>query len=81
MYMVEEHYHLINHRSKVEGINREDNNMGEDVIVAVEEVKREHKGMVLTRHLTSDGPERHQQAHREWEEIAKSGYSEGHTTF
>jgi hypothetical protein len=51
------------------------------MIVAVEVVKREHKGMVLTRHLTSDGPEMHQQAHREWEEIAKSGYSEDHTTF
>jgi hypothetical protein len=28
MDMVEEHYHLINHRSEVEGTNMEDNNMG-----------------------------------------------------
>jgi hypothetical protein len=37
--------------------------------------------VVLERHWIGDGAERHRQAHQEWEELAKSGCSKGHTTF
>jgi hypothetical protein len=74
MDMVEER--PLNHRSEVEGIDREDSDM-----VEVEVVEREHEGAVLARHWISDGAERHWRAHQEWEELAKSGCSEGHTTF
>jgi hypothetical protein len=75
MDMVKEHYHLMNHRLEVGDIDRE------DMMVEVEVVEREHEGVVLARHWTNDGLERHRRAHREWEEVAKSGCSEGHTTF
>jgi hypothetical protein len=55
--MVEEH--SSNHRLEVEGIDREDSDMGEDKTVEVEVVEREHKIMVLPRHWTGDGAERH----------------------
>jgi hypothetical protein len=57
MDMVEEHYHLMNHRSEVKGMDRGDNGMGEDMTVEV--VEREHEGVVLVRHWTVDGAERH----------------------
>jgi hypothetical protein len=49
--------------------------------VEVEVVEREHEGVVLVRHWIDDGAERHWQAHRKWEELVKSGCSEGHATF
>jgi hypothetical protein len=55
--------------------------MGEDMTVEMEVVEREHKGMVLARHWTGDGVERHWRAHQKWKELVKSGCSEGHTTF
>jgi hypothetical protein len=70
-----------NHQSEVKGIDREDIDMVEDMTVEVEMVEREHEDLVLVRHWIDDGAERHRQAHREWEELAKSGCSEGHTTF
>jgi hypothetical protein len=56
---VEEHYHLINHRPEVEGMDREDSGMGENMMVEVEVVEREHEGVVLAKHWTNDGVERH----------------------
>jgi hypothetical protein len=79
MDMVKER--MSNHRSKVEGMDREDSDMGEDMTVEVEVVEREHEGVVLAMHWIGDGAKRHQQGHREWEELAKSRCSEGHTTF
>jgi hypothetical protein len=63
---VEEHYHPMNHRSEVDGMDREDSEI-EDV--------------VLARHWTGDGATRHQRARREWEELVKSGCSEGQPMF
>jgi hypothetical protein len=79
MDMVEER--PSNHRLEVEGIDREDSDMGKDMTVEMEVVEREHEGMVLVRHWTSDGAVRYWWARQEWEELAKSGCSEGHTTF
>jgi hypothetical protein len=64
----------VEHRSELEGIN-----MVEDMTVEV--VEKEHEGVVLAKHWIGDGAERHRWTHREWEEFAKSGCSEGHTTF
>jgi hypothetical protein len=33
------------------------------------------------RHWIDDGAERHRRTHQEWEELVKSGCSEGHTMF
>jgi hypothetical protein len=65
MDMVKEH--PSNHRPEVEGIDREDTDMGEDMTVEVEVVEREHEGVVLVRHWTCDGAKRHRQPHWEWE--------------
>jgi hypothetical protein len=70
-----------NHRPEVEGIDREDSDMGEDTAVVVEVVEREHKSVVLARHWTGDGAEMHRRTRREWKELVKSVCSEGHTTF
>jgi hypothetical protein len=48
-----------NHRPEVEGIDREDSDMGEDTAVVVEVVEREHKSVVLVRHWTGDEAEMH----------------------
>jgi hypothetical protein len=50
MDTVEEHYNPMNHRPEVEGMDREDSGMGEDMMIKVEEVEREHEGVVLVRH-------------------------------
>jgi hypothetical protein len=81
MDMVEENYHPMNDRPEVKGIDREDSDMGEDMMVEVEMVESEHEGVMLVRHWTGNGAERHQRAHREWEEHAKLRCSEGHTIF
>jgi hypothetical protein len=62
-------------------MHREDSGMGEDMTVEVEVVEREYEGVVLVRHWTSDGVERHRQARREWEDLAKLECSKGHTMF
>jgi hypothetical protein len=59
MDMVKEHYHLTNHRPEMEGIDREDSDIGEDMMVEMEVVEREHEGVVLVRHWIGDGAERH----------------------
>jgi hypothetical protein len=81
MDTVEEHYHPMNHQPEVEGMDREDSGMWENMTVGVGVVEREPKGMVLMRHWTGDGAMRHRRAHQEWEEFLKSGCSKGHTTF
>jgi hypothetical protein len=50
MDTVEERYHPINHRPEMEGMDRDDSGMGEDMIIEVEVVERESEGMVWTRH-------------------------------
>jgi hypothetical protein len=65
----------------VESIDREDIDMAEDMIVEVEVVERKHEGVVLVRHWIGDGVDRYQRARHEWDELAKSGCSEGHTMF
>jgi hypothetical protein len=51
MNMVKEHYHSMNNqRPELEGIDREDSDMGEDMTVEAEVVEREYEGMVLMRH-------------------------------
>jgi hypothetical protein len=59
MDMVDEYYHPTNHRPEVEGIDREDSDMEEDMTVEVEVIEREYKNVVLVRHLTSDRVEMH----------------------
>jgi hypothetical protein len=80
MDMLEEYYHSMNQWPEVDGIDRVDSEIGEDMMVEVEVVEREHNDVMLTRHWTGDGAERNQRAHREWEELVKSGCSECHTT-
>jgi hypothetical protein len=43
----------------VEGIDREDIDMMEDMTVEVEVIEREHESVVLVRHWTGDGVEIH----------------------
>jgi hypothetical protein len=57
--MVEEHYHPTNHRPEVEGINRKDSDMGEDMTIELKVDEREHVGVVLARQWTSDGAKKH----------------------
>jgi predicted esterase YcpF (UPF0227 family) len=71
--------HPSNQWSEVEGIDREDIDMSEDMTVDV--VQRKHEGVMLARHWIGDGADRYQRAHQKWDELAKSGWSEGHTTF
>jgi hypothetical protein len=49
--------HPSNHRPEVEVIDRDDTGMGEDMMVEVEVVEREHEGMVFAMHWTGDGAE------------------------
>jgi hypothetical protein len=81
MDMVEVHYHSVSHQPEVEDIDREDRDMREDMTVEVEVIEREHENVMLVKHWTGDGTERHRQCCRELEELAKSGWSEGHTKF
>jgi hypothetical protein len=59
MDTVEEHYHQMNHRPEMESMDREDSDVGKDMTDEVEMVEREHEGVVLMRHWTGDGAERH----------------------
>jgi hypothetical protein len=65
----------------VDGIDRENNGMWEDMMVEVKMVKESARGMVLVSHWTDDGAVMSRQAHRKREELTKSGCSRGHTTF
>jgi streptomycin 6-kinase len=49
----------------VEGINSEDNGMGEDMMVEVKVVEREREGVVLARHWTGNGATMSRRACRE----------------
>jgi hypothetical protein len=57
MDMVEEH--PSNHQPEDEGMDMEDIDMVEDIMMEVEVVEREHEAMVLVRHWIGDGVERH----------------------
>jgi hypothetical protein len=61
----EEHEHPMNHRPDVKGMDREDNDMGDDMMVEVKVVEKEHEGVVLARHWTSDGAALSRRAHQE----------------
>jgi hypothetical protein len=50
MDTMEEHEHPMNHHSDVDGMDREDNDMGEDMMVEVKVVEREPNGVLLVRH-------------------------------
>jgi hypothetical protein len=97
MNIVDEHYHLMNHQLEVEDMDMVGTDMTEecssnhrsevedmdreDMTVEANVVEREHQSVVLVRHWTDDGVERHWRGHREWEELVKSECSEDHTTF
>jgi hypothetical protein len=59
MYTVEEHFHPMNHRSEVEGMNTVDTGMGEDRAAELEVVEREPEDAVLVRHWIGDTAVRH----------------------
>jgi hypothetical protein len=59
MDTVDEHYHPMNHRLEVEGMDREDSGMREDMTVDVKVVEREPDDVMLVRHWTADGAARH----------------------
>jgi hypothetical protein len=69
------------HRLEVEDMDRGDSDMGEDMTIEIKMVEREHEGVVLMRHWTSDRAKRHRRGRQEWDELTKSRCSEGHTTF
>jgi hypothetical protein len=48
--MVEEHFHPMNHRSKVESIDTVNTGMRKDRAAELEVIERELEGMVLVRH-------------------------------
>jgi hypothetical protein len=50
----------MNHRSKVEGMNTVDTDIGEDRAAELKVVEREPEGVVLIRHWTGNGAVRHQ---------------------
>jgi hypothetical protein len=81
MDTVEEHYHPMNYRPKVKDVDREDSDMGEDMMIEVELVEREHESKVLVRYWTGDRAERHRQARQEWDELVKLWCLKDHTTF
>jgi hypothetical protein len=54
MNTVEEHEHPMNHRSEVEGMDREDNGM-RGMMVEVKMVERECEDVVLVRYWTGNG--------------------------
>jgi hypothetical protein len=81
MDTVEEHFHLMNHRLEVEGMDTVDAGMRENRAAELEVVEREPEGTVLARHWIGDGAARHRRTRREWEEVAKPGYSKDQPTF
>jgi hypothetical protein len=54
MDTVEEHFYLMNYRSKVEGMDTIDTGMWEDRAPELEVVKKEPDGVVLVRHWTGE---------------------------
>jgi hypothetical protein len=81
MDTMDEHFHPMNHRPEVEGMDMVDIGMREDKAAELEVVEREPKGVVLVRHWTSDGAARHRQTRQEWEEHAKLVCSKDQPTF
>jgi hypothetical protein len=80
MDTVEEHFHPMNHRSEVEGMDTVDTGMGEDRAAELEVVERESEGVVLVKHWIGNGAARHRRTCREWEELAKPGCSKDQPT-
>jgi hypothetical protein len=58
MDTVEEHFHPINHRLEVKGMDMLDTDMGDEA-TRLEVVEREPDGVVLVRHWTSNRAVRH----------------------
>jgi hypothetical protein len=81
MDTVEEHFHPMNHRPDVDGMDTVDTGIGEDRATELELVEREPESVVLVRHWTGDGVARHRRTHREWEELTKSRCSKDQLTF
>jgi hypothetical protein len=81
MDTVEKHFHPINHRPEVEGMDTVNTGMGEDRAAELVVIRREPDGVVLARHCTDDGAARHRRSRREWEELVKSGCSEDRLMF
>jgi hypothetical protein len=65
MDMVEEHFHPMNHRLEVEGMDTVDTCMGEDRAAELEVVEREPQGVILVRHWIGDGAAMHRRIRRE----------------
>jgi hypothetical protein len=59
MDTMEEHFHSMNHRPEVDGMDTVDIGMGEDRAVELEVVERETECVMLARHWTGDGAARH----------------------
>jgi hypothetical protein len=68
MDTVKEHFHQMNHRSVIEGMNTVDTGMGEDRVSELEVVEREPEAWC-------------RRTRRKWEELAKPGCSKGQPTF
>jgi hypothetical protein len=71
----------MNYRLEVEVMDTVDTSIGEDRAAKLEVVEREPEGVVLVRCWTGDGAVKHRRTHREWEELAKPGYSKDQPTF
>jgi hypothetical protein len=69
--MVEEHFHWMNHRPEVKGMDTVDTGMGDDRAVELGVVEKEPEGVVLARHWTGNGAARHRRTRWEWEELVK----------
>ena len=81
MDTMEEHFHPMNHRPEVEGMNTVDTGMVEDRAAELEVVEREPEDVVLARHWISNGAARHRRTRWEWEDLAKPRYSKDQSTF
>jgi hypothetical protein len=60
MNTMKEQDYPMNHQPEVEGMDREDSGIWEDMTFELEVVEREPKEVVLVRHWTSDGAARYQ---------------------
>jgi hypothetical protein len=76
---VDEHFHPINHRSEVEGMDTVNTGIEED---RAEQLSwRWLKESPRAWYWRGTGAARHHQTRQEWEELAKSGCSKDQPTF
>jgi hypothetical protein len=80
MDTMDKHFHPMNRRSDVEGMNTVDTDMG-DRAVELDAVEREPEGVALMRHWIGDGAVRHHRNHRERKKLVKPGCSKDQLTF